>query len=486
MQIDILFINPGNRKKTFQNLGADLAAIEPPFLMASFAAFLRNKNYNVKIIDANAQSITPTELAQQVKEINPKLCSVIVYGGQPSASTQTMGIAGEICKAIKKETNIPLAIGGLHPSALPERTLKEEAVDFVIEGEEQIPLLELLQYINKEIDLSDISGVWYYKDEKVVNNPKAKLLDDLDEYLPQAAWDLLPMELYRAHNWHCFDHINEREPYAAIYTSLGCPYKCAFCCINAPFGGPSIRYRTPEVVVDEIEFLVKEYKVKNIKFIDEMFVLEEKHYMKITELLIEKELDINIWCYARVDTVKPENLKKMKQAGFNWFCLGIESASAFVRDGAAKKLRYRDIQELVSTIQEHGIRVIANFMVGLPDDNHETMQETLDMAVEINADFFNIYSTMAYPGSKLYDEAIKNGVRLPDNWFDYSQHAKNQIPLPTKHLEAKEVLKFRDYAWNYYFTNDRYLNMIEKKFGKDALEHIKFMTSKQLERNYDS
>ncbi len=483
MRLDILFINPGNRKKTFQNLGKDLAAIEPPFLIASFAAYLRNNNFNVKIIDANAQNLSEDEVAKQVQELNPVLCSVIVYGGQPSASTQTMGLAGNICSAIKKICDIPLAIGGLHPSALPERTLIEEEVDFVIEGEEQIALKDLISYLKGDKSISDVPAIWYYKNEEIVKNPKLKLIDDLDTYLPLAAWDLLPMDKYRAHNWHCFDHINQREPYAAIYTSLGCPYKCTFCCINASFGGPSIRYRSPELVVQEIEHLVKTYNIKNIKFIDEMFVLDEKHYMKIAQLLIEKEFDLNIWCYARVDTVKLDNLVKMKKAGFNWLCLGIESASEFVREGASKKLRYKDIKKLVHDIEDIGIRVIANFMVGLPDDNIQTMEETLNMAIEINADFFNIYSTMAYPGSKLYDEAIKNNVKLPNNWSDYSQHSKNQIPLPTKYLSAKEVLTFRDNAWNKYFTNDKYINKIKNKFGEEVVEHIKLMTNQTLVRN---
>jgi len=123
---------------------------------------------------------------------------------------------------------------------------------------------------------------------------------------------------------------------------------------------------------------------------------------------------------------------------------------------------------------------------GLPDDTFETMQETLDMAIDINAEFFNIYSTMAYPGSKLYEEAIKNNIKLPSSWSDYSQHSKNQLPLPTKYLKANDVLKFRDKAWKEYFTNSRYLDMIKNKFGQEVVKHIEFMTSKKLVRNYDN
>ena len=481
--LDIVFINPGDKKSVYQDL-KDLSAYEPPFLIASFAAFLRNKGFSVEIIDANVLNLSPQESAKKAKALHPKLVAVIVYGNQPSASTQTMTIAGEICSALKKE-DLLVAIGGLHPSALPKRTLIEEDVDFVIEGEEQIPLLDLLEFLDHKRKKEDVRGVWYYEDTEVRSNPKPPLIENLDEYLPIGAWDLLPMEKYKAHNWHCFDNLDDRS-YGAIYTSLGCPYKCTFCCINAPFGKPGIRYRSPELVVEELEILAKKYKIKNIKIIDEMFVLDEKHYMQIVELLLQKDLDLNIWAYARVDTVKKETLTKMKQAGFNWLCLGIESASEFVRDGARKKLRFKDIETVVREIQEAGIRVLANFMFGLADDTFETMEETLCFAKKLNAEFANFYSVMAYPGSKLYDEALQNGFALPKKWVDFSQHSPNQIPLPTKYLQPMEVLKFRDYAWNCYFNNPKYLKLIEERFGKEVLEHILFMTSKTLKRNYSA
>ena len=224
------------------------------------------------------------------------LCAV--YGNQPSASTQNMTISGKICKELKAVGIEHVAIGGLHPSALPERTLKEESVDYVIEGEEQEPLLGLLESLKGLRDITTVPGVWRFYEKSIVHTARAPLFNNLDEALPIAAWDLLPMNKYRAHNWHCFDDIENRIPYASIYTSLGCPYSCSFCCINAPFGKPGIRYRSPELVVEELELLQKQYGIKNIKFVDEMFVLDERHYMKIMDLIIEKHLDLNIWCYA--------------------------------------------------------------------------------------------------------------------------------------------------------------------------------------------
>jgi len=480
---DIVLINPGNRRQVFQNLGDDVAGIEPPFLVAVMAAYLRTKGYRPAIIDANAENLAPGEVAARVADLAPRLVAVIVYGSQPSASTQNMTNAGLICAAVKERSSAPVAMGGLHPSALPERTLDEERVEFVIQGEGFITLELLLAHLIEGCGtLQEIPGLWLQLDGAVHQTPPPPLISDLDAYLPTAAWDLLPMERYRAHNWHCFDDIEHRSPYGAIYTSLGCPYNCVFCCINAPFGKPGIRYRSPERVVAEIDLLVRDYGIRNLKIVDELFVLHEPHYMGIVDLLIERNYALNIWAYARVDTVKPENLAKMKQAGINWLALGIESANPDVRDSAAKRMRVQDVQQVVQQIQNAGIRVIGNYIFGLPEDTLATMQETLDMALELNCEFANFYSAMAYPGSKLYDLAVASGWQLPATWHGYSQHAYECLPLPTKQCSAAEVLKFRDDAFHAYFANPAYLTMVEGKFGRPVREHIERITASRLQR----
>ncbi|MDD4899950.1 MAG: radical SAM protein [Candidatus Omnitrophica bacterium] len=480
---DIVLINPGHRKAVFQDLAADYSAIEPPFWIAAIAAYLLNKGFQVAVIDANAETISPEEITKEVKEIQPLICAVIVYGSQPSASTQNMTVAGLICRELKNHTTSKIALGGLHPSALPGRTMEEEAVDFVIDGEGPYTLASLLELLKaNRSDYSKVPGLWYRQKKAVISNPRAALIKNLDEISPLAAWELLAMHKYRAHNWHCFDGLDNRMPYAAIYTSLGCPYACTFCCINAPFGEHIIRYRSPALVVNEIEFLVKKYGISNLKIVDELFIFNEEHYMAIVDLILEKGLDLNIWAYARIDTVNFSNLEKMKRAGINWLAVGIESASEFVRDGADKRIRRRDIIETVRKIQSAGINVVGNYIFGLPDDNHDTMQQTLDLALEINAEWANFYCAMAYPGSKLYEIALAEKWALPQSWIGFSQHAYETLPLPTKYLNAKEVLNFRDEAFLKYFQSDRYLALIRKKFGEKPERHIREVTGVKLTR----
>jgi radical SAM superfamily enzyme YgiQ (UPF0313 family) len=377
-----------------------------------------------------------------------------------------------------------IMLTGTHPAALPQRTMEEEKVDFVCDHEGPETIFLTGQYLKTgQGCLEKIPSLWYRRGDMIFHNPPSQLISDLDKEIPEPAYDLLPMDKYRAHNWHCFEHINDRQPYASMYTSLGCPYKCSFCCINTPFGKPSYRMWSPDMVIRQIDTLVNEYSIKNIKFIDEMFVLNRNHVLGICDRIIERGYDLNIWAYTRVDTIKDEFLSKLRRAGFRWLALGIESGSRHVRDGMKKgRFDTTDIIEIVRKIQNAGIYVIGNYIFGLPGDTFETMEETFQLALEANCEFANFYAAMAYPGSALYNQAIKQGWELPKSWIGYSQHSYECHPLPTETLSSGEVLKFRDQAFNRYFNNKNYLNLVRNKFGAKVVDHIKEVNTVQLPR----
>lgn len=484
--IDVLLINPGAIKQVYQDLATDFSAIEPPSLAALFATYLRQNGTTVDIIDAPALGLSPAAVAEVVQNnYRPKLVVMVVYGFQPSASTQNMPAAGDTCRALKRlDPDIKIMMTGTHPAALPERTMREESVDFVCDREGPDTILATVNAIkNGQKNYDGIPSLWFRFGNSIANNPAGELMEDLDHNMPHGAWDLLPMQNYRAHNWHCFDHIHDRKPYVSLHTSLGCPFKCSFCCINAPFGKPSYRMWSPSVVAKDIDTLVQNYGVKNIKFVDEMFVLNKDHVLGICDELIARDYDLNIWAYARVDTVKDGFLEKLRKAGFRWLALGIESGSKHVRDGVEKgRFGTEEILKVVRKIQDAGIYVIGNYIFGLPDDNHQSMQETLDLAMEANCEFANFYSAMAYPGSKLYNYANDQKWELPANWIGYSQHSVETQPLRTEHISAGEVLKFRDEAFLRYFKNDKYLDMVNKKFGPAVVDNLKTMTAIGLKR----
>ena len=484
--IDVVLVNPGSRAAVYQKLGDELSAIEPPSLAGLFATYLRRNDLSVAIVDAPAHNLSPQAVADLIKEqYRPVLIVMVVYGFQPSASTQNMPAAGETCAALK--TVMPdcrILMTGTHPAALPERTLREERIDFVCDREGPETILGVTRSLKSGArSFTGIPSLWYKVGGVIMSNPAGELMENLDEEMPGVAWDLLPMDKYRAHNWHCFDHIFDRQPYVSMHTSLGCPYKCSFCCINAPFGKPSYRMWSPEAVIKEIDLLVTQYGVKNIKFVDEMFVLNPRHVLGICDHIIERGYDLNIWAYARVDTVKDAFLEKLQKAGFRWLAPGIESGSKMVRDGVEKgRFGSIDIIETVRKIQDAGINVIGNYIFGLPDDTHESMQETLDLALEANCEFANFYCAMAYPGSKLYNMALEKNWELPSSWIGYSQHSYECLPLRTEVLSAAEVLKFRDEAFTRYFTDANYLALVERKFGKDVVQHLNEMTKIKLRR----
>ena len=484
-RLDLLLINPGGRYKIYQKLAANLTAVEPPLWCRLIGGYARDHDFSVEILDCEAENLEPAAIAERVKASAPRLVGMIVYGHQPSASTQQMASAGEKCRAIKAQSqDIPIIMVGGHVSALPERTLKEESVDFVCKGEGPVTVVQLLDALKDDRTggFEDIEGLVWMRDGEPVINPPAPLTKDLDRDLHGNVWDLLPMDKYRAHNWQCFGDLEERQPYASIYTSLGCPYKCVFCCINAPFDINRYRMRSPRAVVDEIALLHDTYGVKTFKIIDEMFVLNDRHVNAICDLLIERDYGLNIWAYARVDTVKSGTLDKLKRAGIQWLALGIESGSEHVRDGAEKAFSQDDIITIVREIQTAGIFVIGNFIFGLPDDDLDTMKQTLDLSLELNCEFVNFYSAMAYPGSPLYTQAVLKDLPLPENWSGFSQHSYDCTPLPTDHITAAEVLEFRDQAFQTYFSNTRYLDMVTQVFGRDTRNHVEDMAQHRLKR----
>jgi radical SAM superfamily enzyme YgiQ (UPF0313 family) len=494
-KLDLVLINPGSRTQVYQSLGTRLAAVENPVWAGLMATFCRLKGLSVEIIDAEADELIPTEVAERVEDLDPVLAAVVVYGHQPSASTQMMTASGQVCTAIKQLSGEQklLLLGG-HVAALPERTLREEDADFVASGEGLRTLVGLVEALKSPVPaFAAVPGLWYREAGEIRRTPESPLVRNLDGEIPGVAWDLLPMTKYRAHNWHCLGG-QARQPYAALYTTLGCPYHCSFCCIQAPFksgeraaglkeSANSYRYWSPDKVIEQIDLLVNRYGVRNLKIADEMFVLNRSHVLGICDRILERGYDLNIWAYTRVDTIKEGMLEKLKAAGFNWLALGIEAGADRVRAEVDKAFAQEEVYRVVENIRAAGIHVIGNYIFGLPEDDATTMRATLDLARDLNCEFANFYCAMAYPGSPLYDLAERQGVPLPRQWTGYSQHSRDCLPLPTRYLPAREVVRFRDQAFLEYYTSPRYLDLVRERFGPETVEDIRRMTSYRLERD---
>jgi anaerobic magnesium-protoporphyrin IX monomethyl ester cyclase len=494
-QLDLVLVNPSSRTHVYQSLGKTLAAVENPVWAGLMATFCRARGLSVELIDAEAEELSAEQVAERVAYLDPVLAVVVVYGHQPSASTQIMTAAGLVCTAIKQldPKHKVLLVGG-HVAALPERTLREEDADFVAAGEGLHTMVQLVGALSSPVPaLGGVPGLYYRDGSAIRRTPDVPLVGNLDEEMRGVAWDLLPMNRYRAHNWHCLGGL-PRQPYAALYTTLGCPYHCSFCCIQAPFKSGeraagikestnSYRYWSPDTVLQQIDNLVNKYGVRNIKIADEMFVLNRKHVLGICDRLVERRYDLNIWAYTRVDTVKEGMLDRLKAAGFNWLAFGIEAGADRVRDSVDKSFGQEEVYDTIRKVRAAGISVIGNYIFGLPEDDKETMRATLDLALDLRCEFANFYSAMAYPGSPLYARAVRQGVALPEKWTGYSQHSRDCLPLPTRYLPAREVLRFRDEAFVRYCTDPGYLAMVERRFGASTVAHLREMTAHRLERH---
>jgi radical SAM superfamily enzyme YgiQ (UPF0313 family) len=377
-------------------------------------------------------------------------------------------------------------------SALPREVLeKHPSIDMVCQNEGVYTISTLLK-TNLKDHLEEVNGLGYRADGRIVLNKPSPIVEksDLPRELPGMGWDKLPVSRYRTALWHALPNNCERQPFASLYTSLGCPFRCSFCMINIinrqeneySDGSNVFRFWDPEFIISEFDKLAQ-MGIQNVKIADEMFVLNQNHFMKLCQLIIERGYKFNIWCYARVDTVKEMYLETLKKAGVNFLALGIESGNKKVRQDVIKgKFEEIDIRGIVQKIREHGIYVMGNYIFGLPEDNIKTMQDTLDLALELNTEGANFYSAMAYPGSPLYGLAKKMGWKLPQTYAGFSQHSYYTQPLPTKYLNSEQVLAFRDEAWMRYHTNPRYLKLLKEEFGQVAVDETLRSSKIKLKR----
>ena len=245
---------------------------------------------------------------------------------------------------------------------------------------------------------------------------------------------------------------------------------------------PNMRFWSPAFIVREFDKLA-EMGVQTVRISDEMFFLNKNYYGPLLSALVERQHGFRMWSYSRIDTVRPQYLDLFRKAGMNWLALGVEAANQTIRHEVSKgSFAEVNIRQVCRQIRESGLSVISNYIFGFPDDTRETMQQTLDLALELNTEMANMYPCQALPGSPLYWTARQKGWPLPDSYGGYGFLSYESQPLPTKHLSAAEVLRFRDEAWQKYFTNPNYLDLVERRFGAEQRGNVSAMARIPLRR----
>ena len=297
--------------------------------------------YSCQILDCDALKLTEEEAVDQIIQSKSRLALFVLYGQQPNQGTFLMIGATSLAEKLKESSDIKVGFVGSHISAQPKEVLSYDFVDFVFINEGVYALRDLLK-TNLKDKLDKVNGIGFKDLDGKLTLNKSNLLvssENMSIDLPGYAWELLPkkhkpFDLYRAHYWHTFFSEKDRTPFAAVYSSLGCKFGCNFCMINivnrtsldestTSANSKLMRHWDPKHFVDQLEILAN-YGVKTIRLTDEMFFLNKKYYVPILEDIIKRQLKLNMWAYARVDTVREDQLELFKRAGINWLALGIE------------------------------------------------------------------------------------------------------------------------------------------------------------------
>jgi anaerobic magnesium-protoporphyrin IX monomethyl ester cyclase len=245
---------------------------------------------------------------------------------------------------------------------------------------------------------------------------------------------------------------------------------------------PVMRFWSPDFIIKEFDQLAQ-MGVQTLRISDEMFFLNQRYYEPLVKMLAERDYGLRMWTYSRVDTVREEYLPLFLKAGIQWLCLGIEAGNQTVRREVYKgSFKDINIREVVKSTRQRGMKILSNFIFGLPEDSLETMQQTLDLALELNTEHANFYPCQALPGSQLYYTARANGWKTPDSYAGYAFLSYECEPLPTKYCTAAQVLKFRDEAWQKYFTNPAYLAQVERLFGAEQRKNVEALARVKLRR----
>lgn len=488
---DVVLVHPskGGAYKQIENL----SSTTPDVLLGLVDAYLESKKISTVILDADILEISGQELLDLINNLSPKFVGVFSTGVNVSASTQTMPSVISFFYDIAPgfSDGIKTFVYGGHPTVVPERTLRETGADYVILGEGYDAILSLVKRTINNQDVKNIKGIAYMGEDllgnqSVIINPMPPMIDL--NTLPLINWEKMNPNLYRAHNWHCFgEDTDNRSPYGVVWSSMGCAYPCDFCCINNLYSKRTFRFRDMKKVVEEIDILVRKYGVKHLRIMDELFVIKHPRIEEFCDLMDERGYDLNIWCYARVDSVTPEILRRLKNVGVNWIGYGFEAGdnedSLKSINKAVKKDSFSN-DEVIQMTRDAGINMIGHAILGLYDDDEEAIRKNVEFLKKHKFEWNNIYPAFAYPGTPFYDRYISEGIiDEPESWEEYGLYSRKCKPLPTKHLTSAEVLRLRDDVFHEYYSDPEILDDLRGKFGQKTVEYIKKTLLVRLERD---
>jgi len=427
----------------------------PPLSLACAATLLLEDGHEVKVKDYSALGQKAATLYGDIQQDHPDIA--LWTTGTPTLAFDLQLSAG--IKSLSPGTWT--GVMGTHVSAFPEEAFQEPGLDFVIRHEPEQIIRNLCR---AELTApGDLAGLSFRdrKDGRLCHNPPAPFL--AGDSIPMPAWQLLDLHPYRLPL--------KGKNFLLVAPIRGCPFRCSFCTASLYYG-ESPRYRPVADVLAEIRANVNRHGIHEFLIWADTFTLDRRYVRQLCRGIVEQQLDISWSCNSRVDTVDLETLTMMEKAGLWMISYGMESGNNSILKRSGKGITVAQAGSAVYLAKEAGLRVAGHFILGLPGETEETMNETLALSLSLPLDVVQFYAASPFPGTKLYDEALACGWLQTKNGLSQSHSCLELPDLPSGRVEA-----FRRYAYRRFYSRPlvwrNLLAMIERGACKDMLPSLK-------------
>jgi anaerobic magnesium-protoporphyrin IX monomethyl ester cyclase len=381
----------------------------PPLGLAYLASALSEAGIEVKILDLVVYPYSQAMLQNVLATFQPQLVGL-------TAVTMTFDNAMGVIRDIKRlNPGILTVMGGPHVTFCARATLNEHAeLDILVMGEGERTIVDLCRAVDTGGNLDRVNGIVHRNHSEICNTAPRDPIANLDE-LPDPARGLLPLGRYRALGMPI-----------SLTTSRGCPFKCIFC-VGRKMVGSKVRYRSPGKVVDEMQYL-NSLNFHQINIADDLFTANRKHCLAVCDEIVNRRLELKWTSFARVDTVSEEVLAKMKTAGCSAVSFGVESGNSQILKTIKKGITREQVVKAVKMCRRTGVTPHASFILGLPGETPQTIQETLDFGEQLKelGLSYGFHLLAPFPGTEIREKADQYGIEiLSDDWSQY--HANRAI-----------------------------------------------------------